>query len=243
MHNKILFKTNLCRNFKDEIQDSCKYGDKCLFAHDERDIKKIKCLFELNCYKGSKEHINVYYHPENWNYKSNKNTALCKEYIKGKCLKDEDCLFMHKINEINYKNINLDDDFQKLNDIFKSKVIINDKKFSECLKFNSNEDKDIKLNYEEENNNKDWADDDPHNEDLTFLNQFPNIEININTEINGKHLDNIEGIDRYLYSMKDLIKHIEENKDKYKLIKDINMDLFWKNKISDLEFIKEIFKN
>ena len=148
MSNKSLLKTVLCENFKEGIQDSCKYGDRCIFAHGKKEIKKKKCLFELNCYKGSKEHINEYCHPQNWNYENNKSNVLCKNYIEEKCLKGEDCLFIHKIDliddknlKINYKSINLNDEFPKLNNNFESKVIISDKKFSECLKSNFKEDK------------------------------------------------------------------------------------------------------
>ena len=64
--SKKLKKTKLCYSV---IQNTkCKHGNKCRFAHDEKDIISCKCLFGENC---------IYVYKENNTYTNKLKTKIC----------------------------------------------------------------------------------------------------------------------------------------------------------------------
>ena len=131
------YKTIECKNWNENIKDSCSRGIKCTYAHGKDDLKKRQCLGGIKCYNHLYDHNEKFEHPSNWDPYINKKP--CKF---TKC-KKENCLYFHD-KEVENNNIKQD----IINDLYKN-IDLNEKDFPQLTKFDKKDNVQLENTYSE----------------------------------------------------------------------------------------------
>ena len=138
---KKYYKLKLCSFY--EKHGKCQNGNKCNYAHGEKELREFKkdCIHGLNCFK--KECL--FLHPSGWNPEDN--IRICEYYLNGYCINEENCKFKHIKEDRNKDEETKNDEFLDLKENTISNIInkdtLEDEDLSELIENNN-----VNLNYD-----------------------------------------------------------------------------------------------